>query len=44
MSRPSEIFAEMFLAGSKNDVQKEIDRLKRGQKRARPHGRSLCRA
>ena len=30
-SRPSQIFADMFLAGSKNDVQKELERLKRGQ-------------
>ncbi len=31
LSRPSEIFARMFLAGNKNDVDKELDRLKRGQ-------------
>lgn len=31
LSRPSEIFARMFLAGNKNDVKKELDRLKRGQ-------------
>lgn len=31
LSRPSEIFARMFLAGNKNDVQRELDRLKRGQ-------------
>lgn len=31
LSRPSEVFARMFLAGNKNDVQKELDRLKRGQ-------------
>lgn len=31
LSRPSEIFAKMFLAGNKNDVQKELERLKRGQ-------------
>ena len=31
LSRPSEIFARMFLAGNKNDVQKELDRLNRGQ-------------
>ena len=30
-SRPSDIFARMFLAGNKNDVQREMDRLKRGQ-------------
>jgi len=28
---PSQVFARMFLAGNKNDVQKELDRLKRGQ-------------
>lgn len=31
LGRPSEVFAKMFLAGNKNDVQKELDRLKRGQ-------------
>ena len=31
LSRPSEIFARMFLAGNKNDVEKELARLKRGQ-------------
>ena len=31
LTRPSEIFARMFLAGNKNDVQHEIERLKRGQ-------------
>ena len=31
LSRPSDIFARMFLAGNKHDVQRELDRLKRGQ-------------
>lgn len=31
LSRPSEIFSRMFLAGNKNDVEKEMNRLKRGQ-------------
>ena len=31
LSRPSDIFARMFLAGNKNEVQKELDRLKHGQ-------------
>ncbi len=31
LSQPSQIFARMFLAGNKNDVQREMDRLKRGQ-------------
>lgn len=31
LSRPSEIYARMFLAGSKADVQKELDRLRRGR-------------
>ena len=30
-NRPSRIYARMFLAGSKNDVQKELDRLRRGR-------------
>ncbi len=31
LARPSEIFARMFLAGNQNQVQREIERLKRGQ-------------
>jgi hypothetical protein len=31
LSQPSHIFARLFLAGNKNDVQREMDRLKRGQ-------------
>ena len=31
LSRPSEIFARLFLAGDKNDIEKEMNRLKRGQ-------------
>ncbi len=31
LSKPSDIFARMFLAGNKNDVEREIARLKRGQ-------------
>jgi hypothetical protein len=30
-NKPSQIYAHMFLAGSKNDVQKELDRLRRGR-------------
>lgn len=30
-SRPSELFARLFLSGKKADVDKELDRLKRGQ-------------
>ncbi len=29
--KPSEIFARLFLAGSRKDVEREVDRLKRGQ-------------
>jgi hypothetical protein len=31
LSKPSDIFARMFLAGNKNDVQREMDRLKHGR-------------
>jgi hypothetical protein len=31
LSVPSQIYARMFLAGSKNDVEKELARLRRGQ-------------
>jgi hypothetical protein len=31
MSVPSQIYARMFLAGNKGDVEKELERLKRGQ-------------
>lgn len=31
LSRPSDIFARLFLAGSANDVERELERLKRGQ-------------
>ncbi|QDU94432.1 DUF1552 domain-containing protein [Lignipirellula cremea] len=31
LSRPSQIYANMFLAGGKNDVAKELDRLRRGR-------------
>ena len=31
MSVPSQIYAKMFLAGNKGDVDKELDRLKRGR-------------
>jgi hypothetical protein len=31
MDKPSQIFSRMFLAGSAKDVEKEMDRLKRGQ-------------
>jgi hypothetical protein len=31
LSRPSEIFARMFLAGNQQDVRREMERLKRGQ-------------
>lgn len=31
LNRPSEVFAKLFLAGNKGEVQKELDRLKRGQ-------------
>jgi hypothetical protein len=31
LSRPSDIFARMFLAGNKTGVQKELDQLKRGR-------------
>ena len=31
LSRPSEIFSRLFLAGEKSDVEREMNRLKRGQ-------------
>lgn len=31
MSQPSQIYARMFLAGSKNDVEKELARIRRGR-------------
>lgn len=31
LSKPSDIYARLFLAGTKNEVDKEISRLKRGQ-------------
>jgi hypothetical protein len=31
LSKPSEIFSRMFLSGNKNDVEREMARLKRGQ-------------
>ncbi len=31
LSRPSDLFARMFLAGNKTEVRQELDRLKRGQ-------------
>lgn len=31
LSKPSEIYARMFLAGNKNDVDKELTRLRRGR-------------
>ncbi len=31
MAVPSQLFAQMFLAGNKNDVQRELDRLQRGR-------------
>lgn len=31
LSKPSELYSKMFLAGNQNDVQQELDRLKRGQ-------------